>query len=374
MSYIANPTTNDCLMGRGGGTNHHAGNKRYRALTETYKPRYLTASRPDKPVISMEVVERWRRQSPLGRFLKQDGSTGLWYDVGDKKAREKTSQALREKLTYAMVDDKGSKVSTSEEANEWTINDEGTLVDVAKGTAVAGTMVTVYRTGQWTDAEIRTATTMIQSIGRNWKEVGKAVGRTENSVKNWWYNGQNPMRYSGKVEGRRKPTNEAEVLWRKRHPDVDFGSRKKRKKSMSKSPDEKLRDDLQMMAEAAVKAGKLDGPCAFDSLMSDGKVPAHQDLNSHSGAPNNVSGNAVAKSSSIVGALSFPVGYKFRRLLDADDAQHDVVQKGEVVDILPDSVRKVFYYESGTVEELTVSQLRELSRPKLSQSDLTFII
>ena len=30
-------------------------------------------------------------------FLKKDEKTGKWYDVGDKKAAEKTSQALREK-------------------------------------------------------------------------------------------------------------------------------------------------------------------------------------------------------------------------------------------------------------------------------------
>lgn len=28
--------------------------------------------------------------------MKEDKTTGLWHDVGDKKAREKTSQALRE--------------------------------------------------------------------------------------------------------------------------------------------------------------------------------------------------------------------------------------------------------------------------------------
>merc|ERR1712083_305919 len=112
-----------------------------------------------------------------------------------------------------------------------------------------------YRAGQWTDAEIRTATTMIQSIGRNWKEVGRAIGRTENSVKNWWYNGQNPMRHGGKAKVRRKPTNKVKELSRKRHPElVDLRSRK-RKKIISKSPHENTRDD-----EATVKGDKLNGP------------------------------------------------------------------------------------------------------------------
>lgn len=47
--------------------------------------------------MALEVVKKWRAQSPPGRFLKVDDKTGLWNDVGDKKAREKTSQALREK-------------------------------------------------------------------------------------------------------------------------------------------------------------------------------------------------------------------------------------------------------------------------------------
>ena len=31
------------------------------------------------------------------RFVKKDEKTGKWYDIGDKRAAEKTSQALREK-------------------------------------------------------------------------------------------------------------------------------------------------------------------------------------------------------------------------------------------------------------------------------------
>ena len=37
-----------------------------------------------------------RVQNPPGRFLQKDEKSGLWYDIGDQKAREKTSQALRE--------------------------------------------------------------------------------------------------------------------------------------------------------------------------------------------------------------------------------------------------------------------------------------
>ena len=46
--------------------------------------------------ISRSIVEAVRARSPPGRFLEKDVDTGLWYDIGDKKAIEKTSQALRD--------------------------------------------------------------------------------------------------------------------------------------------------------------------------------------------------------------------------------------------------------------------------------------
>lgn len=46
--------------------------------------------------ISRSIVEAVRNLNPPGRFLEKDLNTGLWFDVGDKKAVEKTSQALRD--------------------------------------------------------------------------------------------------------------------------------------------------------------------------------------------------------------------------------------------------------------------------------------
>jgi hypothetical protein len=37
-----------------------------------------------------------RARDPPGRFLKQDPATKLWHDIGEKKALDKTRQALRE--------------------------------------------------------------------------------------------------------------------------------------------------------------------------------------------------------------------------------------------------------------------------------------
>ena len=94
---IKEPHENDVLYGRGGGTNHHAGNKIYRRMVEERKLDYVNSKRLDKPLVALEIIRKWRGQSPPGRFLKMDEKSGTWEDVGDKKAREKTSQALREK-------------------------------------------------------------------------------------------------------------------------------------------------------------------------------------------------------------------------------------------------------------------------------------
>ena len=46
--------------------------------------------------ISRSIVQAVRSLDPPGRFLDKDQVTGLWHDIGHKKAVEKTSQALRD--------------------------------------------------------------------------------------------------------------------------------------------------------------------------------------------------------------------------------------------------------------------------------------
>lgn len=97
LKDVKEPHENDVMYGRGGGTNHHPGNKRYRLMVESRKVKYVNSKRLDKPLVALEIIREWRAQLPPGRFLKHNDKTGCWDDVGDKKAREKTSQALREK-------------------------------------------------------------------------------------------------------------------------------------------------------------------------------------------------------------------------------------------------------------------------------------
>jgi hypothetical protein len=86
---------NDVLCGRGGGTNVHPGNRRFRDLINANRRAYLKARKNDKPAISRSIVRTIREMN--GRFLKKDEKLGLWFEIGDDGAREKTSQALRQR-------------------------------------------------------------------------------------------------------------------------------------------------------------------------------------------------------------------------------------------------------------------------------------
>lgn len=88
---------NDVLCGRGGGTNIHSGNCYFRELINIYRSSYLCARKNDKPEISRMIVNTIRKSK--GRFLKVDSSSGLWFEIGNNAAREKTGQALRQRAS-----------------------------------------------------------------------------------------------------------------------------------------------------------------------------------------------------------------------------------------------------------------------------------
>lgn len=83
---------NDVLCGRGGETNHHPGNIRYRSLVKAYQKLYLLAKRRDKPKIAQCIVVSVRGVD--GRFLKRTKNANkgsAWVDVGNVKARDRKS-------------------------------------------------------------------------------------------------------------------------------------------------------------------------------------------------------------------------------------------------------------------------------------------
>lgn len=97
------PMENDVLCGRGGSINSHKGNEQFRLLVEKRKRVYLTARfKREKRLIASSIVSEIRGMDPPGRFLARKGNkdSGVWYVISEEKARDKTSQALREVSVY----------------------------------------------------------------------------------------------------------------------------------------------------------------------------------------------------------------------------------------------------------------------------------
>jgi len=95
---ISRPHDNDVLLGRGGSIHIHPGNETFRQVVGGKKREYLTARyKSEKRLIVDSVLMIIQALDPPGRFLARDSTTGLWHEIGYDKARDKTSQALREK-------------------------------------------------------------------------------------------------------------------------------------------------------------------------------------------------------------------------------------------------------------------------------------
>jgi hypothetical protein len=93
--------TPSCLVpvtpsGRGASINNFAGNLRWRELIKDKRQEYLQLPKLQRHIVSDSIVFAVRNMDPPGRFLQQDPVTGLWHDIGDQRANEKTAQALRE--------------------------------------------------------------------------------------------------------------------------------------------------------------------------------------------------------------------------------------------------------------------------------------
>ena len=100
---IEKPHPHDILSGRGGASNNHMGNKIYRTVCEHNKELYATLPRNEKLPVAVRIVEAVRSRDPPGRFLERKKEDKLWYEVTEKRAVDKTAQALREKVHKAIM-------------------------------------------------------------------------------------------------------------------------------------------------------------------------------------------------------------------------------------------------------------------------------
>jgi len=343
---IPTPGINDCLMGRGGGTNHHPGNKRFRAMTESKKPKYLASKRLDKPIVAMEIIHEWRMLDPPGRFLKQDGRTKLWYDVGDQKAREKTSQALREKIAYSMVGEEGVVVEQSTGVKELDPED---------------------KKGIWTETEMNLVREAQRELGNKWSEVAKRVpGRSENSVKNWWYNHQTSEKRKRKRQDKTSATRlpPAKKFHHALIPSTYQGEQTNKAYShganswtmtTTSSPHHGV---VEETSPRTVVIDTVPGTTSSNSttiIVGDDAVATTNDYISFE--------SSSSEEVSVVCEFG-DIGYTFSRRLESENGEDLGWYVGNVVDILKgrEKDRKCLYFAIGFIEELSLADLTELAQ------------
>jgi hypothetical protein len=96
--YVDTIRDTDILCGRGGRSNHHSGNKRYRHVISEMRQAYKTITgKGHKTDLSRAIVDHVCSYG--GRFIKREESTGRYFVLSKGEARKKTSQALRESKT-----------------------------------------------------------------------------------------------------------------------------------------------------------------------------------------------------------------------------------------------------------------------------------
>eukprot|EP00579_Thalassiosira_antarctica_P000036 CAMPEP_0201866414 /NCGR_PEP_ID=MMETSP0902-20130614/1017_1 /ASSEMBLY_ACC=CAM_ASM_000551 /TAXON_ID=420261 /ORGANISM="Thalassiosira antarctica, Strain CCMP982" /LENGTH=192 /DNA_ID=CAMNT_0048391387 /DNA_START=118 /DNA_END=696 /DNA_ORIENTATION=+ len=117
---------NDIICGRRGLSLKHPGNLAYRKIVGLNKKLYATCLKNEKLRVSKSIVAATREVG--GRFVEREdrksstsldeqdenGNPVVWRDIGDKRAVEKTSQALREgqpKLLKKLAQKQGHDVA-----------------------------------------------------------------------------------------------------------------------------------------------------------------------------------------------------------------------------------------------------------------------
>jgi hypothetical protein len=126
----------DVLLGRGGATNNHLGNRRFRSIVIEHQEEYLNAAKMEKISIARKIVSIVRNNG--GRFLGRGNTSEAWTEVDSKRAQEKASQALREGLDvrHSQIRTKGENTLSGEgkkSRKPYTIKQ-----DIVRGKVVSG--------------------------------------------------------------------------------------------------------------------------------------------------------------------------------------------------------------------------------------------
>ena len=94
FAVIPYPADNDVLLGRGGGSNHHIGNRWYLAAKDLMQDEYLRSEKSRKSALSQSLVDLVNKTWG-GRFLRMLPVSG-WYEVDNLTTHQEAAQALRD--------------------------------------------------------------------------------------------------------------------------------------------------------------------------------------------------------------------------------------------------------------------------------------
>jgi len=120
------PKDVDVLCGRGGLINKHPGNVVYRKIVDYNKPFYQSVHKKHRILVSQSIV-----QSILnfgGRFMIMEKGKD-WTEIGFKRAVQKTSQALRERIT----EEEKKKEEEKKENGESKTSEDDEGMEAAEG-------------------------------------------------------------------------------------------------------------------------------------------------------------------------------------------------------------------------------------------------
>jgi len=88
------PNDSDVIIAKGSKALRHRGNKNFKRIIQVNLKKYASLSaRKDKSKMIISIVHQIRVNG--GSFIKEDPHSGMWIEVSDNIAKEKTSQAFR---------------------------------------------------------------------------------------------------------------------------------------------------------------------------------------------------------------------------------------------------------------------------------------
>ena len=150
------PSNLDVICARGKHIYDHEGNRRFRSLVKDHLPTYSQCvTKMQKTQLVSHIIDTVRRASPHGGFVKQ--VNGTWYEVGNRRAKEKTGQTMRDLLHTRYASSTKAKARARQQLRE----------DRAAGTKHLGSMLARSTSGTDDFLRQRARLSSQQSLGRS---------------------------------------------------------------------------------------------------------------------------------------------------------------------------------------------------------------